>query len=772
MDPATVAGLTSSIITFLDCSIKLAKLTKQVYEAHGELPKELKECQTIVDEFSGWIQALRSKESSAATYVSIHNVSLSVAIDHCIEDCDELLQIYQSLLPKNAQKSGSTSGKTISNIKMVLKALKREGRIEKMKKRLEMHKNQLRLCMAERTMDMVEQSLKIGYNQIELSRSIKDIHLETRDKNRQMHMELGQQMQQQSRDLELNLKSMHSAGREEILACLAQHSLQFDQLHTSLGMVELDLESIQMKSDDTLLLVKQLVNAVNSKGSGSSAIYVQIPRALYDPGLAIWRGYKAYIDRASQFQVPGGWAPEISYVQDRQIGTFSGDDARATYLAVASFPTELDNISWTRNLIGPTWSTRDFKAAYGKNQSWLSYLLCYEMVGVKAVPVNYSGRDNKDSAEERYRTWTEVLRKEKLIKDSEQTSGTSHSNKHQQGDNSHPSEKRSDHGESQTIGAQKLQIHPIIEPQVGIQRRTSGDLDVPAEEAQVAEWLRRITSENIRETTRQLEPLVELNKQLQSVSSIPEDSDTMRRGAHLMLQCFEERSSHQLPELVQMMTTEAGSELDKNGSFKWGFQLVVQRNDVNLQLVGFMSATALIWLCDPLSSEPARYILWRFHGALCDTSSASTFRPWIFSVRMCAVTVARATWINYQNYLIAMTRFMGHDEKLWRSALKRRDNRNSTKWTRRAFTLMYFASAASCSRWASILIGVLLNKVLSVAWMVFISCMVVSSLWSLKDWFEINENKHLRKYRLGVFLSIILLICTVLSALQNSQGQE
>jgi hypothetical protein len=159
MDPATATGLASSIITFLDYSIRLARLTKQVYEARGELPKDLKECQFIVDEFSGWIRDLKSKQSGKGQLSSYHDQSLTSAIEHCADDCNELLQIYQDLLPKDSQSSLGGKPDIASSFKTVIRAMRREGRIQKVQKRLEIHKNELRLHIAERTMDMVEQAL-------------------------------------------------------------------------------------------------------------------------------------------------------------------------------------------------------------------------------------------------------------------------------------------------------------------------------------------------------------------------------------------------------------------------------------------------------------------------------------------------------------------------------------------------------------------------------------------------------------------------------------
>jgi hypothetical protein len=96
--------------------------------------------------------------------------------------------------------------------------------------------------------------------------------------------------QHENRELSNDLKNVHMAGQNEIIACIARHNQQFNQIHGSLGLMELDLDGIKMKGDETLLLVKQLANVINAKGDGSAAIYIRIPRTLYDPALSMWNG--------------------------------------------------------------------------------------------------------------------------------------------------------------------------------------------------------------------------------------------------------------------------------------------------------------------------------------------------------------------------------------------------------------------------------------------------------------------------------------------------
>jgi hypothetical protein len=103
--------------------------------------------------------------------------------------------------------------------------------------------------------------------------------------------------QQETREIGSSLIQLQVASQEEIIACIAQHNLKFDQLYSSLGLVELDLNHIKMKSDDTLLLVKQLANAIDQRADGSAMICVRVPRALYEPSLLMWKGVSVPILR-------------------------------------------------------------------------------------------------------------------------------------------------------------------------------------------------------------------------------------------------------------------------------------------------------------------------------------------------------------------------------------------------------------------------------------------------------------------------------------------
>ncbi|PVH85252.1 hypothetical protein DL98DRAFT_55016 [Cadophora sp. DSE1049] len=112
---------------------------------------------------------------------------------------------------------------------------------------------------------------------------------------------------QENRELGNRLRDLYVADQNDIVAFVAQNNERFDQVHDSLGLMELDLEGIKLKGDETLLVVKQLANVINARGEGSAAIYIRVPRALYDPALSVWNGVSS---RSSVMCLRDNWLIE------------------------------------------------------------------------------------------------------------------------------------------------------------------------------------------------------------------------------------------------------------------------------------------------------------------------------------------------------------------------------------------------------------------------------------------------------------------------------
>ncbi|KAH0534061.1 hypothetical protein FGG08_007340 [Glutinoglossum americanum] len=687
------AGLASSVVTFLEFGIKLAKLTKQVHDAQGELPKDLQKCQSTVDEFSEWIRNLQTRQSKNGAPSSDADEALKKAIDYCVTDCEDLLRILQDLLPGSVPASGKQG--RASNFKTALRAMRQDGRIKKAQKNLETHKNELRLCIAERTMSMVEEARETGSTQLCISRNIEKLQKDGQRRSRETGeeiMELQQQHQtetrqmytsltqlqvagqKETREIRSSLVQLHLARQEEIIACIAQHNLRFDQLHGSLGLVEYDLDTIKMKSDDTLLLVKQLANAIDQRTDGSAVICIRVPAALYEPGLSMWKGFRAYTEKAKQMAMPGGWTPkEWDQLQDRQLGSFSGQDARATYIAVSPSPAEFECLSWKRNLVGPASSMQDFKAAYDNNQSWLSYLLCYEMVAIRPVPLLRDSKAKGDEASNTYRTWREIINRLKITDEKSHTvadeTRDEGSAKLESISKSPTLQFEDTDGHSQLESDSPAEDSPV-EPQIGIRRRESIPTNLTVEESNLDEWIKSIEDE-YRQSTGRLEPFIRINQQLQNMSTVPEDSDAVGRNIHKMLEHFEQRASFEMPELVQMMTTSVDDEVDRVGRFKWGFQLVVARNDANLQLLVFCLAMLIIWIYDPISSRPVQSIASLLYLVLC-ASPSKVSRPFLhlFGLRVMASSAAVKCWMSYYGLIVFLARRFAAPNPAWEDTIK------------------------------------------------------------------------------------------------------
>jgi hypothetical protein len=367
-----------------------------------------------------------------------------------------------------------------------------------------------------------------------------------------------------------------------------------------------------------------------------------------------------------------------------------------------------------------------------------------------------------------YKTWTEMLRYGRMIEDANKDDSDISTRAKARGQTKDFSLKITAQGTQSPVEEENSPVDPLIEPQIGIRRRKSGNLDLPAEVAELNSWIKAIEADHAQQAS-ELEPFIRINKHLQTISGLPNDNDAIKRNIHKMLEHFDERSSFEMPELVQMMTTEVESEADKTGQFKWGFQLVVARNKVNFQLQIFMVTIALIWFCDPLSSLPFQYVASRFYWTFCASLAKPSPRFLIFSLRMISASLALKAWLSYYNCIIYLARLIAAPNAPWEAAMKSKNFTDSSGMQQRVF-LFFITTIMSCSVRVSGLVGTLLERMLYVAWTTFFCSMVVSTLWFAKDWFKLHEDGSLHDYRLGAFLSVVIFICAMLSSLQGVHG--
>lgn len=154
-----LAGLASSIITFIDASVKLASVSKEFYLNCGELPKELSKCQKLTDEFYLWISDLQRSLSVQNPLIqpTEADIALQNVIVNCVDECRTFQELLLGLLP--TVKVRNQMGARLVALKSAVSAMHKEGKIKRLHQSLEGLKNELRLCIGERTMRLSEQAL-------------------------------------------------------------------------------------------------------------------------------------------------------------------------------------------------------------------------------------------------------------------------------------------------------------------------------------------------------------------------------------------------------------------------------------------------------------------------------------------------------------------------------------------------------------------------------------------------------------------------------------
>lgn len=75
---------------------------------------------------------------------------------------------------------------------------------------------------------------------------------------------------------------------------MVDHRTRLEDVSNKLGWLEVDLQQTDRKSDELLLLVRELASSVNSKNDNTAIICISIPRALYNPSLSIYKGVMCF----------------------------------------------------------------------------------------------------------------------------------------------------------------------------------------------------------------------------------------------------------------------------------------------------------------------------------------------------------------------------------------------------------------------------------------------------------------------------------------------
>ena len=147
------AGLASSIVTFFEFSIRLARLTKSFHDAYGDLPIDLRQCQRLVDDLTSWVQDVQARRKAVLvpTVPTRNEMALEKAIRDTLVDCEQVETLFKDLLPKPPLTT-SPRKKVLAKMKSALRLMRKEGRINQAIAVVEARKNSLGLVIGETTL--------------------------------------------------------------------------------------------------------------------------------------------------------------------------------------------------------------------------------------------------------------------------------------------------------------------------------------------------------------------------------------------------------------------------------------------------------------------------------------------------------------------------------------------------------------------------------------------------------------------------------------------
>jgi len=139
-DPASIIGLTSSIITFIDFGIKVVSLAKTIRESHDGalvLPHS-SELNLIIDDVRALIREVREKKLGPGQFAEDDQLLLSMAAE-----CERLATRLRSILDTLKVREGAWS-RTFEVGRVLLHTVTKKSDIEDIRKHLDSLGSRLR----------------------------------------------------------------------------------------------------------------------------------------------------------------------------------------------------------------------------------------------------------------------------------------------------------------------------------------------------------------------------------------------------------------------------------------------------------------------------------------------------------------------------------------------------------------------------------------------------------------------------------------------------
>jgi hypothetical protein len=118
------AGLASSIITFIEFSVKFGKLVRDIARTHGGLPRELEECREYIDVVAAWLGNIR--QSIPDRTHAEEDRLLEQAIERCQNTAGRLMALLETLCGSARTDVKTSVG---HRARIVLGDVKRAGKI-------------------------------------------------------------------------------------------------------------------------------------------------------------------------------------------------------------------------------------------------------------------------------------------------------------------------------------------------------------------------------------------------------------------------------------------------------------------------------------------------------------------------------------------------------------------------------------------------------------------------------------------------------------------
>ena len=128
-DPATIIGLTSSIITFVDFGVKVVRLARSVRDKRGA-PPELQELDLIAEEIRVLSDSVLRKRSTASALSDDEKRIIQIATE-CRNLAVELRELVATLTVRDDAWS-----KTMELGRVLIQTLRKKGDIEVIWQRL------------------------------------------------------------------------------------------------------------------------------------------------------------------------------------------------------------------------------------------------------------------------------------------------------------------------------------------------------------------------------------------------------------------------------------------------------------------------------------------------------------------------------------------------------------------------------------------------------------------------------------------------------------